>query len=128
MVLKGTLMRVSYAVAVACGLTFSVAAAPAMAENLFGAIAFSPSTGQYGWAKNQTVDTGAADEAVSGCGVDDCESVVVFANCAALSVGDGYGMGFSKAKTLAKAEDAALSKCDEFTTNCIVSTSVCNDE
>lgn len=117
-----------FAFALACGLALSVSAAPAAAEGLFGAIAFSPSTGQYGWAKNQSVESSASDEAVAGCGVDDCESVVVFANCAALSVGDGYGMGFSKAKSLGKAEDAALAKCDEFTTSCIVSASICNDE
>ena len=116
------------AFALACGLALSVSAAPAMAEGLFGAIAFSPSTGQYGWAKNQTVEAGASDEAVTGCGIGDCEAVVVFPNCAALSVGDGYGMGFSKAKSQAKAEEAALATCDGFTTNCIVSASVCNDE
>ena len=121
-------MRNRSALALATSLALAVSAAPAVAEGLFGAIAFSPSTGQYGWAKNQSVDTGASDEAVSGCGVDDCEAVVVFANCAALSVGDGFGMGFSKAKSIGKAEDAALAKCDEFTTNCIVSASVCNDE
>ena len=70
------------ALALACGLALSVSAAPAMAE-LFGAIAFSPSTGQYGWAKNQSVDTSASDEAIAGCGVGDCEAVVTFANCAA---------------------------------------------
>jgi serine/threonine-protein kinase len=120
-------MRTRLAFTLACGLALSVSAAPAMAE-LYGAIAFSPSTGQYGWAKNQSVEAGASDEALSGCGVADCQSVVVFASCAAISVGDGYGMGFSKAKSVSKAEDAALAKCDEFTTNCIVSASVCNDE
>lgn len=121
-------MRNRYAFALACGLALSAGAAPAEAEDLFGAIAFSPSTGQYGWSKNQSVEAGASDEAVSGCGVDDCEAVVVFANCAALSVGDGFGMGFSKAKSQSKAEDAALATCDGFTTNCIVSASVCNDK
>ena len=121
-------MRTRVGFAFACGVALTMAAAPVLAEGLFGAIAFSPSTGQYGWAKNQTVEAGASDEAVSGCGVDDCEAVIVFPNCAALSVGDGYGMGFSKAKVLGKAEDAALAKCDGFTTNCIVSVSVCNAE
>ncbi len=121
-------MRNRFAFALVCGLASAVGAAPAMAEDLFGAIAFSPSTGQYGWAKNQSVEADASDEAVSGCGVEDCEAVVVFASCAALSVGDGFGMGFSKAKSVDKAEDAALAKCDEFTTNCIVSASVCNDQ
>lgn len=120
-------MRNRFAFAVACALSLTAVAGPAMAEKVFGAIAFSPSTGQYGWAKNQPVDTNATTEAVSGCGVDDCESVVVFPVCAALSVGDGYGMGFSKAKSVGAAEETALAKCDGFTTNCIVTVSFCND-
>ncbi len=121
-------MRIRAGSVLACALSVTMFAAPAMAEGLFGAIAFSPSTGQYGWAKNQSAQDGASIEAVSGCGVDDCEAVVTFPNCAAMSVGDGYGMGFSKAKSVGDAEVAALAKCDEFTTNCIVSASVCNDE
>lgn len=121
-------MRTRAGFVFACGVALTMMTSPVLAADLFGAIAFSPSTGQYGWAKNQSIEASAADEAVVGCGVDDCEAVVVFANCAALSVGDGYGMGFSKAKNIGKAEEAALAKCDEFTTNCIVSASVCNDE
>ena len=127
-VLKGTRMRIRAGYIFACALFVTMSAAPAMAEGLFGAIAFSPSTGQYGWAKNQSAEDGASAEAVSGCGVDDCNAVVTFPNCAALSVGDGYGMGFSKAESIADAEGAALASCDGFTTNCIVSASVCNDE
>ena len=121
-------MRYRFAFALACGLGLSVGAAPAMAEKLFGAIAFSSSTGQYGWARNVADEASATEQAVSGCGIDDCELVVMFPNCAALSVGDGYGMGFSTAKLVAKSEETALARCDEFTTNCIISTSLCNDE
>ena len=119
-------MRIRLAFVLASGL--ALAAAPVLAEGLFGAFAFSPSTGQYGWAKNAADQDSAASEAVSGCGVDDCAMVVAFPNCAALSVGDGFGMGFSKAKSVAKSEETALARCDEFTTNCIVSASLCNDE
>ena len=119
-------MRYRLAFALACGL--SVAAAPVLAEGLFGAIAFSPSTGQYGWAKNAADEGSASVQAVGGCGQDDCEMVVVFPNCAALSVGDGFGMGFSKAESIATSEETALAQCDGFTTNCIVSASLCNDE
>ncbi len=119
-------MRTRLAVALTCGL--ALAAAPALAEGLFGAFAFSPSTGQYGWVKNAGDEGSASSGAVSGCAVDDCQPVVVFAQCAAISVGDNYGMGFSTAETIAKSEETALARCDEFTTNCIVSDSLCNDE
>lgn len=121
-------MRIRFAFALASALGFTALAAPVMADGMFGAFAFSPSTGQYGWSKNVGDEDGATTQAITGCGVDDCEMVVVFPSCAALSVGDGFGMGFSKAKSVEKSEETALQRCDEFTTNCIVSASLCNDE
>ena len=41
-------MRYRLAFALACALGLTVGAAPAVAEELFGAIAFSPSTGKVG--------------------------------------------------------------------------------
>jgi len=123
---KGTSMRKYATVLIVCAL--SLGAAPAMAEKVFGAIAFSSSTGKFGWVKNTANKADAQSEAVTQCGVDDCDTVVVFPNCAALSVGDGFGMGFSADKSFAKAEDTALTQCDEFTTNCIISASFCNDK
>ncbi|MBC7739486.1 MAG: DUF4189 domain-containing protein [Candidatus Saccharibacteria bacterium] len=119
-------MRKSATLLIICAL--SLAAAPAMAEKVFGAIAFSNSTGKFGWVKNTATKSDAQSEAVVQCGVDDCDTVVVFPNCAALSVGDGFGMGFSADKSASKAEDTALAQCDGFTTNCIISTSFCNDK
>ena len=113
---------------IACAVVLSLGTAPAMAEKVFGAIAFSASTGKFGWVKNTAQKGDAQAEAVIQCGVDDCDTVVVFPHCAALSVGDGFGMGFSADKSVAKAEETALAQCDGFTSNCIISASFCNDK
>jgi Domain of unknown function (DUF4189) len=120
-------MRTRLAFALACGLGLSVGAAPVLADGLFGAIAFSPSTGKVGGGWNFTAKPEANTEAVAQCGVDDCETVVTFPNCAAVAVGDGYGMGFSADKTVETAETTALANCDGFTTNCLVTMSFCNE-
>ena len=119
-------MRKSVTLMIICALSLS--AVPAMAEKVFGAIAFSSSTGKFGWVKNTATKADAQSEAVAQCGVDDCDTVVVFPNCAALSVGDGFGMGFSADKSASRAEDTALAQCDGFTTSCIISASFCNDK
>jgi Domain of unknown function (DUF4189) len=120
-------MRYRLAVALACALGLSVAAAPVMADGLFGAIAFSPSTGKVGGGWNFAAKTEASTEAVQQCGADDCDTVVVFPNCAAVAVGDGYGMGFSADATVGQSEETALKNCDGFTTNCLVTMSFCNE-
>lgn len=121
-------MRKSAVLMIGFTVALSLGAAPAMAEKVFGAIAFSASTGKFGWVKNTANKADAQAEAVAQCGVDDCDTIVVFPHCAALSVGDGFGMGFSADKSVTKAEETALAQCDGFTTNCIVSASFCNDK
>ena len=118
-------MRYRLAIALACGL--GLAGAPALAEGLFGAIAFSPSTGKVGGGWNFAAEPDATSEAVVQCGVDDCESVVAFPNCAAVAVGDGYGMGFSADTSVEQSEETALANCDGFTINCLVTMSFCNE-
>ena len=120
-------MSTSRALALACALGLTTAAAPVMAEGLFGAIAFSPSTGKVGGGWNFAAQTEAASEAVVQCGADDCDTVVVFPICAAVAVGDGYGMGFSADASVARSEETALQNCDGFTTNCLVTMSFCNE-
>jgi len=124
---KGTSMRNRSTLLVAAALMLSLGAAPAMAEKVFGAIAFSASTGKFGWVKNSADKAVAQSDAVASCGQADCDTVVVFPACAAMSVGDGFGMGFSADKSVTKAEETALAQCDSYTTNCIISTSLCND-
>lgn len=58
---------------------FTVAlAAPVMADGLFGAISFSPSTGKVGAGWNFASKDEASSDAITRCGVGDCSAVVVF--------------------------------------------------
>lgn len=120
-------MSLRHALAIALGLGFAGAAAPVLADDLFGAIAFSPATGKVGGGWNFAAKDEASSEAVAQCGADDCETVVTFPQCAAVAVGDGYGMGFSAEATVEQSEATALSNCDGFTTNCLVTMSFCNE-
>ena len=94
-----------------------------LAEGLYAAIAFSPSTGLSGSAWNFESDGDAQAEAATQCGVDDCYTAVVFQQCGAIAVGDGYGMGFASDLSSATAQDTALASCSEYTTNCQVTAS-----
>jgi Domain of unknown function (DUF4189) len=115
------------AVAIALSLGLVLGAAPAVADGLFGAIAFSPSTGKVGGGWNFAAEGEASGEAVAQCGVEDCQTVVTFPACAAVAVGDGYGMGFSADPSVEQSEATALANCDGFTTNCLVTMSFCNE-
>ncbi len=116
-----------YAVATLCALALAAGSAPAQAEKLFGAIAFSATTGKVGGGWNFAAKGDASTEAVSQCGADDCDTVVVFPNCGAIAVGDGFGMGFSADKSAAKSEETALQNCTGYTTNCLITQSFCNE-
>ena len=110
---------------ITAGLMF--ASLPAHAEGVFAAIAFSPSTGMSGGAWNHATETLAETEAYGQCGVEDCDTVVVFQQCGAIAVGDGYGMGFAADLSSATAQDVALQNCDGYTTNCAITLSFCNE-
>ncbi len=54
----------------------------------FGAIAYSPSTGQYGFSYRAVNQSQAVQAAINYCGANDCSSVVwVQGGCAAAAVG-----------------------------------------
>ena len=106
-------------------LAFAVG--PAAAEGLFAAIAFSPATGKAGASWNYATGGEAEGEAVVQCGVEDCGSVMVFDQCGAIAVGDGYGMGYAADSSTAVADEKALANCDGFTSNCAVTMSLCNE-
>lgn len=120
-------MSYRMAAALISALALPVLATPVLADSLFGAIAFSPSTGKVGLGYNFATKGEAATEAVNQCGVGDCDAVVVFPNCGAVAVGDGYGMGFSADKSAAKAEETALANCSGYTSNCLITMSYCNE-
>lgn len=108
-------------------LTVSLLAVPALAGDLAAAIAFSPSTGKSGAAWNFETKGQAEAEAYNQCGVEDCDTVMVFAQCGALAVGDGYGMGYAADLSAAVAEEKALANCSGYTGNCQITLSFCNE-
>ena len=116
----------SYRLATAFVVTLALGA-PAMADGLFGAIAFSPSTGKVGAGWNFASKDEASADSLARCGVGDCSAVVVFPNCGAVAVGDGFGMGFSADQSVAKAEETALANCSGYTANCLIVQSFCNE-
>ena len=105
----------------------AIATGPAAAADLFAAIAFSAATGKAGAAWNYATGGEAEAEAVGQCGVEDCGSVMVFDQCGAIAVGDGFGMGYAADSSTAVADEKALANCDGFTTNCTVTMSLCNE-
>jgi hypothetical protein len=117
-----TVSKIASAVALASALT----AGAAQAE-LFAAIAFSPSSGQAGSAWNYDSAALAETEAYLQCGSEDCYTAVVFSQCGAIAVGDGFGMGFGHDQSVGKSEELALGSCDQFTTNCQITASFCNE-
>jgi serine/threonine-protein kinase len=117
-------MSQRFGLGLACALLL---AAPVSAADLFGAIAFSPSTGKVGGGWNFASKDEASSESVTQCGVGDCAAVVVFPSCGAVAVGDGMGMGFSADGSVAKAEETALANCSGYTANCLITMSFCND-
>ncbi|MBF6331042.1 DUF4189 domain-containing protein [Nocardia transvalensis] len=93
----------------AAGLTVVSAGPASAADDLYGALSVSPSTGTVAYAVNHnswaTADAGANVK----CGVYDCEVVVHFANaCGAVAQGADRRFGGAWAPTKVEAERAAV--------------------
>ena len=90
--------------------------------DLYGAIAFSPTTAAHGYSFDYANRSAAERKAINECekqsGSDDCRAIVWFHNaCGALAVGDtGYGSGWGT--DLKYAVLYALESCLEMTDNC----------
>jgi hypothetical protein len=121
------MMSYRLAAALITALALPVMATSAAADGLFGAMAFSPSTGKVGLGYNFTTKGDASTEAVNQCGVGDCDVVVVFPKCGAVAVGDGFGMGFAADNSESKAIETALTNCSGYTSGCKIYQSYCNE-
>jgi len=109
-------------------LACAVAALPGMASaELFAAIAFSPSTGATGTAWNYDTGLLAETEAYYQCGQEDCDTVVVFTQCAAIAVGRELYYGYAYDPSQANAIEMALQQCDARTINCEITAAFCNE-
>lgn len=108
----------SLALAAALG----IAAGPAAAEQLFGAIAFSPRTGAHGWSIGYATRGEAEENAQTNClkHASDCQLATWFRDaCGALAVGRN-GWGADWGNTQQEAETAAINACRQHTRNCRV--------
>ncbi len=84
------------------------------AQNYYGAIAYSKSTGAYGYSGDYPTRAIAEERALSECRArgSGCEVVIWFRNaCAALATAGNGARGWAWAPTRAKAEGSALDYC-----------------
>ena len=103
----------------------------AEADNIYGSIAFSQSTGIDGYSYNYPNRNAAQRRALKYCRgqASDCDVVVNFYNaCGALAVGDGNGYGAAWAASRRAAENQALANCSVHTSSCYVQRWVCSGQ
>lgn len=102
-------------------------ASPTVAQDYYGAIAYSPSTGAHGWTYDYATRQEAQDTALSECRqhADDCVIALWFRNaCGALAIGsNGYGSGWGTSRS--RAERDALQSCRRYTGGCSIKRWVC---
>ena len=102
-------------------VTLAFWSSAALAEDYFGAIAFSQGSGRYGYASDYGSRESAEGEALKECGDSDCTIVLWFKNaCAALAKGNDNGYGTGWASTRGEAESIAMSNCNKNSSACSV--------
>ncbi len=100
--------------------------APSMAEDHYGAIAYSTDSGRYGYSYDYDSRAAAEERAVSECNDSSCTAVLWFRNaCGALATGDGHAYGTGWASDRSEAENTAMSYCNKNGTNCSITRWVC---
>jgi hypothetical protein len=99
-------------------------ATTAAADN-FGAIAYSPQIGTFGYAYDHDSRGEAEEHALQECGRA-CEIVLWFKNaCGALAKGGDKGYGVGWASSRREAEGIAMSHCRENSSGCSVAAWTC---
>ena len=93
----------------------------ALADDNYGAIAFSQSTGNYGFSYDYDSRASAEARAREKCGDHNCTVVLWFVNaCGALATGDGNAYGTGWASSRREAENIAMSNCRGEASGCSV--------
>lgn len=98
-----------------------------LAQDHFGAIAYSNRTKAHGWAKDFASRAAAEKAALASCAkhADDCTAVLWFKNaCGALATGP-KGSGWGWAETQSLADSGAMNACAKHSTACTVKRRVC---
>jgi hypothetical protein len=123
-----SLFRATAIVLAAAAILTLLPPAQAQPENTtyYAAIAFSQSSGRYGYSYGWLSDTNARRVARTNCKANDARVILIVGNgYAVLALGDdpsAYGYGY--AKTAAEAKRHALAECQRCTTNCYVAVCV----
>jgi Domain of unknown function (DUF4189) len=110
-------------------LCFALAgtAHPAVAQDYYGAIAYSPGSRAHGWAYDYVSRQEAQVRAMDECRrhADDCVPALWFRNaCGALALGvDGYGAAWGTNRKLA--ERSALQSCRRYSEDCSIKRWMC---
>lgn len=97
-------------------------------KDVYGAIAYSGKTQQYGVGAGDTKDE-AKKNAIKFCEKADCEVLLEYKNdCGALAISkDGY-YGVGEAKTKDQAKEIAMKYCKEKGKNCEIVASDCTSD
>ena len=103
----------------------ALATQPALADDYYGAIAFSNSSGALGWANDYGSQAEAENEALSQCGAG-CEGVLWFKNaCGAIATSSDHSYGTGWATSRSAAEAVAIQGCRQHASDCSVERWVC---
>lgn len=126
----GNISRAAAAV-LALGVMAAPGAVQAQSGNIYGAIAYSNSTGIYGYSHNYPNRGAAQNRAVAECraggGGRACQVVLWFYNaCGAIATGGSNGWGAGYAPSRQGASNIAMNYCRQNDYNCRVRQTVCS--
>lgn len=113
----------------ACLLIMAWSPSLAQSGNIYGAIAYSPGTGAYGYSHNYRSRGQAEQAALGNCvrHARDCRVVVWFYNaCGALASGRRNGWGHGFASTRQQAANIAMNYCRQNDQGCQLRQTVCS--
>jgi serine/threonine-protein kinase len=108
----------------------AMGAAATSAQNLYGAIARSRSTGDKGYAWNYSSRYEAERRAIAECnsysGAGDCRALLWFRNaCGSIAESNDGGAGTGWGTTRALSQDYALDSCNGIGSGCRVTRTIC---
>jgi len=101
--------------------------ATAMAQDLFGAIAYSPSSRAFGWAKDFGSQYEAENAAMNECykRAGDCRVAVWFQNACGSVASGPEGWGADWGESFREAERKATRLCSDYSHGCAIVTTQC---
>ena len=103
--------------------------AAAVADDHYGAIAYSTDNGKYGYTYDYGTLASAEADALRNCSAASCQVVLWFKNsCGALAIGNGYAYGAAWANNRGDAETSAMTFCSQNGTGCNIAQWVCTSQ